>query len=330
MTTTGFKNIPFTVNIAMHSAIHAEHYVNLTNGGDGRMTFPSGGTQMLFSPLNWATPQPLVVNFNGEGDAELIADITNDYFVNGAGEHRSKRFIIDLSVTALPTDTWTGSIPGLIVGGDHGGNLTIYHRATDTTHSAGFSITLIAGVINAAGAVSHACIVHVTKPDNSTVNLNAANSVGIAMDQVGIWKFEVGAEPACIRETTPGSILIQSSTWTFSTTDGVSGVTTPTTKHQGASYARSGGGTFPPLSNGAYSVVDLTLDENTAASTPALVAGAITTEINSTGGHMVGGGTSMGVAGTRTNAPFTMSVGGDATVEIDGVTIATIPVAVSG
>lgn len=328
MTTIGYKNIPFTVHVVMHAAIHAEHYVNLNNGGDGRMTFPSGNTQMMFSPLNWATPQDVVINFNGVGDAELLADITNDYFVNGKGEHRSKRFIIDLSVTELPLDTWAGSVPGLLVGGDHGGTLQISHRALDATHSANVAITVIDGVLNGTSFQSHQAIMRVIKPDGSTVDLSNSNNVGISMDQVGIWTFQVGAAPACIVEGAPGSLPIQRSTWTFSTTDGVSGVVTPATKHQGASYYGQQG-SLPILPNGAFNLAALTMDENTAASTPALIAGTCSTQLNCTGASMVSTGTAMTISGTRINAPSGMSAGGtDASVQIDGVTISGISASV--
>lgn len=329
MTTIGYKNIPFTVHVVMHSAIHAVHYVQLGNGGDGRLTFPGGGTSMFFTPINWATPQDIVVNFNGVGDAELLADITNDYFVNGAGEHRSKRFIIDLSVTELPLDTWAGSVPGLLVGGDHGGTLQISHRALDTTHSANIAITVIDGVINGTSFQSHQAIMHVIKPDGSTVNLSSSNNVGVNMDQVGIWTFQVGAAPACIVESAPSALPIQRSTWTFSTTDGVSGVVTPATKHQGSSYYGQQG-SLPILPNGAFNLTALTMDENAASSTPAIIAGTCSTQLNCTGAGMSSSGTALAIAGTRINAPMGMSAGGtDVTVQIDGVTIATIGAGVS-
>ncbi len=320
MTTIGFKNIPFTVNVSMHAAIHANHQVLLNNGGDGRMTFPSGGTLMVFTPSNWNTPQPLVVNFNGVGDAELIAEITNDYFVNGAMEHRVKRDIIDLSITALPIDTWTGSVPR-IGAGDGGGNLTIYHRALDTVHNASISITHVAGQLTSAGTVSHQVYLHVTKPDNTTVDVSAANTVGVALDQVGIWKFEVGADPGTIEEAFSGQYSIQSSTWTFTPDDGsTSPVTSSTVYHQGCTYVDASG--FPTLPDGAFGpVVALTLDQNTCVSAPTFVPGSVTVQSNCTGCTMAATGSGITISGTRSNSPSAMSANGPFTVQSAGLPI---------
>lgn len=214
MTTIGYRNIPFTVNVAMHSAIHAVHYVSLENAGDGRLTFPSGGTSMFFTPLNWMTPQPIVVNFNGVGDAELIASITNDYFVNGAGAHRTQRFIIDLSVTNLPLDAWYGTVPRWSAT-DGQGDLASSHDNLVLNDEARIVQTITTGVTYATGSglATRNISVLVELPDHTTVVLSGASGYTYTMAQLGVYTFRPLLPFAVLNDHNVGSgVVIQTQT----------------------------------------------------------------------------------------------------------------------
>ena len=301
MSTSGYTNIPFTVNVAMHAAIHAEHYVKLGNGGDGRLTFPGGGTEMLFSPANWSVPQPILVNFNGVGDAELMADVTNDYFVDGTGAHRTVRFIIDLSVTALPLDAWYGSTPAFDTNSQ--GNLGIAHNNLVIGHRLVLGATQLSGLaddvpFNTTPTYSF----EITAP-NGAVTIAAPGST--PMMQLGAYRIRAITTFCVIQQAEAVGHTIVLSDFTYGVTDAGGGtivatVTAASIKSQGFACETGSVRIHGIVGPGPINVPTIPsgFDDVNVLGTLEFTIGGAGSGPNATG--TASGGTTIGISGTST------------------------------
>lgn len=317
MTTIGYKNIPFVVDVTMHAAVHSNHYVNL-HSNDPRLTFPSGGTSMTFTPANWNTPQHITVNFNGTGDAELLAAITNDYFVDGAGHHRVKNDIIDLSVTPLPADTWVGTTPEWYDGS--GGDLFIAHNNLVAGHKADIGSTLVQGLVSDVPFfVNGGGNIFVDLPDGShtTLSLSLGSGIIYTMALLGVYKFRMSMTPCLIQGGNLSGHVIQQQTFNYTITDAggtvlIPTVTSATITSQGFSVANDNTGfsfnDTPRHADGPFSVtVPSAVLQNTFRQSVVFTGGGGITQGNCTGGAVNGSGTTVVISGTRVNFPFGVS-----------------------
>ena len=332
MTTVGYKNIPFIVDITMHSAIHAEHQVHLF-ANDPRLTFPAGGTAMTFTPANWNVAQHVTVNFDGVGDAEMLAAITSDYFVDGAGHHRVRTDIIDLSVTALPIDTWIGSTPQWFDGSS--GDLAIVHNNVVGGHKAVIGIPSWTGLgADIPFLLPSTCTVCVDLPDGTHATLttiNPGSTVTYTMAQLGIYHFRIVMSPCWVMAYNAGTgHTIQVSTFSYSITDAggtllIGPVNKAGVQSQGASTAAGNTGfSFSDgpgrLPDGPFSVtLPSTYNELSFLDALSLQGGGGTTTSNCTG-TVTPSGSTVVCAGVRNNFPFAVSLNRSAIeVHVGGV-----------
>lgn len=260
MATTGYVGIPFPVSVTMHAAVHATHYVGLY-ANDARLSVDGSTANMIFTPANWNVAQQVLVTGHQPGDLELLAHISNDYFVNGAGLRRFVDGLIDLSVTVIPLDTWVGSTPALPIGAG-GGDLGIAHNNLVAGHKAAIGIssgTTTGLTFDSPFPVTSGTTVEITNPLGAVSIATGSGVLGIAMPLLGVYRFRP-LMPFCL--ISAGEVLghtVQQQDFECTITDAGGGtIIVPTVfktgvKSQGISVASTGLDytDFTPAPNGS-------------------------------------------------------------------------------
>lgn len=317
MAVIGYVNIPFQVSVTMHAAIHADHFVGLY-ANDARLSVDSSTANMIFTASNWSVPQMVTVTGHQPGDLELLAHISNSYFVNGAGVHRFVDGLIDLSVTVLPTDTWIGTTPEWYDGS--GGDLFIAHNNIVAGHKADIGSTLVQGLasdvpffVNGGGNI------FVDLPDGShtTLSLSLGSGIVYTMALLGVYKFRMSMTPCLIQGGNLSGHVIQQQTFNYTITDAggtvlIPTVTSATITSQGFSVANDNTGfsfnDTPRHADGPFSVtVPSAVLQNTFRQSVVFTGGGGITQGNCTGGAVNGSGTTVIISGTRVNFPLGVS-----------------------